>query len=328
MKKLLLILMCLCILGACGMESKAQKEYKQAQQLENSENLERALDIYENILAIYPTTKTAGQIKNLNKTEEIANKIASTQYNDAMELAGKGELESSIESLQHLISKYPYTKIIPQASERLSYYTEQHKQITLSLEEINKLLENKNYEQVLSKCSELLTSPQSSQIMSAVDNLKTQAQAGLREFTEKNIKRWILKVSKTGKGEFGTAAATAYYWIYERKIPIKCQEIGVKSLKGTTNQMHCWGKTKSSQLHIIPSLHKPNVIQLDFMLAEPVNSQGEIIFSPSGSFSFFLNLDNDYISSSPMIDTTDMRRYYTPFGDEWYYYKWPKYPKK
>ena len=53
------------------MESKAQKEYKQAQQLENSENLERALDIYENILAIYPTTKTAGQIKNLNKVKTL-----------------------------------------------------------------------------------------------------------------------------------------------------------------------------------------------------------------------------------------------------------------
>lgn len=97
MKKIIIILFCFVLFVGCSKEQQAARTYAKAKALEENNNYQGAINLYNQLLASYPQTETATRVKDENALETAyfsmgKLKLATTLENGQNKVAGKDNL--------------------------------------------------------------------------------------------------------------------------------------------------------------------------------------------------------------------------------------------
>lgn len=97
MKKMIIVLFCLVLFVACSQEQQAERKYAKAKVLEENNNYQEAINLYNHLLTSYPETATAKKIKDENLLETAyfnmgRFKLATTLENGKNKIEGKENL--------------------------------------------------------------------------------------------------------------------------------------------------------------------------------------------------------------------------------------------
>lgn len=94
MKKIIAIIFCFILLVGCSQEEQAERTYTRAKTLEENNNYQEAINLYNQLLVSYPQTETATRIKDENVLETAyfnmgKFKLATTLENGQQKMADK-----------------------------------------------------------------------------------------------------------------------------------------------------------------------------------------------------------------------------------------------